>query len=168
VTCPCVFPMCLVLGLLIPSPGVSQSQAVDVSQGPDGAALIRTPSGGKTSIPKERGQTGIREARIAPDGKSAGWLVEYSAEGVSSPYAGTLIVWRAGRPIRRFRTDQSFWSWAFFAQGRQVAYHVGPLHGEQKSHCELHDVGSGSLIAAWDGDLDFESNRPAWTKGLDH
>jgi hypothetical protein len=87
---------------------------------------------------------------------------------VSDPIAGTLIVWRAGKIIQRFSTEQSFYSWTFNGEGKQVAYHVGALHGETKSHCELHDARSGRLIAMWDGDLEPGNNRPAWTKGLSH
>ena len=138
-----------------------------VSAGPGGAAQITFASGRKTTVRKEPGQTGISEARIAPDG-SVGWLAEFSVEGVSYPVAGTLVLWRAGKILRRFPDAQSFYSWTFYAGGKQVAFHVGPLHGEPKSHCELHDAASGRLIATWDGDLDDESHRPAWTEGLNH
>jgi hypothetical protein len=152
---------------LFPNAGMSQVQAVAVSAAADGAALIALANGKKTTVRKERGQTGISEARIAPDG-TVGWLVEYSVDGVSYTDSGTLIVWRAGKTIRRFRTGQSFYSWAFYAQDKQVAYHVGPLHGELKSHCELHDAENGRRIAVWDGDLESDGERPAWTKGLSH
>ena len=146
---------------------MSQGRQVTVSAGQDGAAQIRLANGIKTTIQKEPGQTGIRDARTASDG-TVGWLAEYRVEAVADPVAGTLILWRAGKIIRRFSTEQSFYSWTFYADGKQVAYHVGPLHGELKSHCELHDARSGLLIAMWDGDLEPENNRPAWTKGLSH
>jgi hypothetical protein len=158
--------MCRLLVLLLFTlPGISQ--AVTVSAGQDGAAQIRLANGKTTMIPKEPGQTGIREARTASDG-TVGWLAEYRVEAVADPIAGTLIIWRAGKIIRRFPTGQSFYSWTFYADGKQAAYHVGPLHGELKSHCELHDVRSGRLIAVWDGDLETGNNRPAWTKELTH
>jgi hypothetical protein len=49
-----------------------------------------------------------------------------------------------------------------------VAYHDGPLHGELKSHFELRDAESGRMIAVWEGDLESDGERPAWTKGLSH
>jgi hypothetical protein len=155
----------LLLNALLPLAGMAQGQAVAVAAGQDGGAEITLANGKKTTIRKEPGQVGINEAQVAPDG-TAGWLAEYTVEGVSYPIDGTLVVWRAGRTIRRFQAEQSFYSWTFYAQGKQVAYHVGPLHGESKSHCELHDAESGRLIAAWDGDLESGNNRPAWTKGL--
>jgi hypothetical protein len=151
--------------LLFTLPGMSQ--AVTVSTGQNGAAQITLANGKSATIPKELGQTGIRGARTALDG-TAGWLAEYRVEAVADPVAGTLIIWRAGKIIQRFATGQSFYSWTFYANAKQVAYHVGPLHGELKSHCELHDVRNGRLIATWEGDLETGQNRPDWTKELTH
>jgi hypothetical protein len=140
------------------------ARVVAVASGPDGAAHIALD--GKTlTIRKERGQAGIGEAKIAPNG-SVGWLVEYDMESLSYRYAGKLVLWRAGKVIRRFDSGQSFYSWNFYADGRQVAYHTGPLHGERNSHCELHDIANGRLLAVWDGDIGPGNDRPAWTKGL--
>jgi hypothetical protein len=157
----------LLFNIILPPAAKSQDQAVHLSVGQDGAAQITLSSGKKMTIPKERAQVGISEPQTAPDGRTVGWLVEYD-DGGSRPFPGMLVVWRAGKIIRRFPADQSFYSWTFYAGGKQVAYHVGPLHGEETSHCELHEVETGKLIAAWDGDLDSPDHQPAWTKGLDH
>lgn len=124
-------------------------------------------SGKTTTVAGERGQVGIDETEIAEDGETAGWLALYADPDSASPFAGTLVLWRGGKVIRRFEADQTFWSWAFYGHAGQVAYHVGPTHGEATSHCELHDVKTGRLVASWDGDLD-DPNRPAWTRGLEH
>ena len=122
---------------------------------------------GKTMVVAgERGQVGIDSIQITEDGQTAGWLVLYPDPDSSSPFAGTLVLWRSGKVVRRFEADQTFWSWAFYANAQQVAYHVGPTHGAAP-HCELHDIESGRLLASWDGELD-DANRPAWTKGLEH
>ena len=155
------------LSVLLADTGMSQDQAVAVSAGRDGSAQITLAKGKKITIQKEPGQVGIGESRIAPDG-TVGWLAEYMVEGVSYPIAETLVIWRAGKIIRRFPGEQTFYGWTFYAQGKQVAYHDGPRHGELKPHCELHDATSGRLIAAWDGDLESGSNQPDWTKGLSH
>jgi hypothetical protein len=152
---------------LVPSPGLAQGRAVAVSAGPDGAAHVTLADGRRITIPGERGQVGIGDVRIASDG-TAGWLAEFSVEGVSYPIARVLVIWRAGAPLRRFQTAQSFYSWAFYARATQVAYHDGPLHGEQKSNCELHDIATGRTIALWAGDLASARDRPAWTRGLTH
>ena len=157
----------LLFNILFLPAATSQYQAVQLSVGPDGAAQITLASGKKMTIPKERAQVGISEPQTAPDGRTVGWLVEYD-DGVGYPVSQMLIVWKASKIIRRFPDDQAFYSWTFYAGGKQVAYHVGPFHGEQNSHCELHDVETGRLIASWDGDLDSGGQQPAWTKGLNH
>lgn len=131
-----------------------------------GAVEIALPDGRKFVVPKEKGQVGISEAQVAADG-TAGWFVEYRLDGVSDSISGTLVLWRAGRVIQRFQSEQVFYSWAFYAGRTQVAYHDGPLHGETASHCELHDIATGRVIDKWDGDLEGDG-KPAWTVGLKH
>ena len=109
---------------------------------------------------------GITEARVAADG-TAGWFVEYNVDGVSYPISGMLVLWRAGKIVQRFQSEQVFYSWAFYDGGKQVAYHDGPLHGEAASHCELHDVATGRVIDKWDGDL-VADTKPVWAAGLKH
>ena len=148
-------------------PSVCQEQVMSVSVA-GGSAQITLPSGEIVKAPRERGQVDVTDGRTAQDGRTVGWLVRYRYGDVPDLIPGTLVVWRAGKIVRCFPAAQVFYSWAFYAGGKQVAYHVGPLHGEPKSHCELHDVKSGRLVASWDGDLDADYNRPPWTKGLDH
>ncbi len=116
------------------------------------------------SVPKADRQVGVESIQTA--GKYVGWLVDYDVPDVGT-FAGTLIVWKDGRVVRRFEAEQAFSSWSFVEGGKQVAYHSGPMHGEQKSHCELHSVADGGLLTQWDGDLQ-SSRRPAWTSGLKH
>ena len=122
-------------------------------------------------IDLETDEVGIDEVAVADDKQTAGWLVLYQERDdrgpIGLPFAGKLIVWRGGRIIRTFEADPTFWSWAFEQGATQIAYHVGPTHGETVSHCELHDVKTGRLLASWDGDLD-DSARPSWTKRLGH
>lgn len=155
----------VLINAVVPLCAYAQDQVVAVSAGPEGTAQLTLRDGSTITISKERGQVGISDARIAPDG-TVGWLADFHVETVSYPVAGTLIVWRTGKIIRRFPTAQVFYSWTFHAQGKQVAYHTGPLHGERMAHCELHDVASGRTLAVWDGDLRLRDNRPAWTEGL--
>jgi hypothetical protein len=148
----------------------AQAERLSVSTDRKGAVRVTTPTGLWT-IPKERGQVGIEEVQIAGDGRTAGWLVTYGSPAVTYDIAGTLVVWRGGRIIQRFpgrfQEGPVFWSWSFVADGKQVAYHTGPLHFESTSHCYLHNVSDGRLVAQWDGKLDDDSaTRPAWTAGL--
>lgn len=119
----------------------------------------------------ERGQVGVQDIKIAADRRSVGWLEQYPGPLSDSPVAAKLAIWRDGKIIRTFPTDQSYWSWAFVpgggGQGLRVAFHTGPLHGERASHCELRDAITGRVIADWDGDLE-DAARPSWVKRLSH
>lgn len=107
--------------------------------------------------------------RTAPDGKTIGWLVDYSNTGEPSPEAGTLVIVRSGHVIRRFETNQIFWGWSFYDQGKQVTYHSGPNHGDFAEHSELHDIESGHLVAQWDHDPSGanDTKMPSWAAALD-
>lgn len=118
------------------------------------------------NVAGEPGQLGIDSVKISEDGQTAGWLILYTDPDSSTPYAGTLVLWRDRRIVQQFEAGQTFWSWSFYADATQVAYHVGPTHGEAP-HCELHEIADGRLVASWDGDLDG-AKRPDWTKGLEH
>lgn len=157
---------CLLVAL---TPVIALAQLRPLSVTPDsfGAALIAFTHRKLTHVSKEHGQTGIREAWIASDGRTAGWLVEYRVEGASDGVAETLVIWRDGKITRRFKTEQAFYSWAFVSRGAHVAYHTGPMHFEQSSHCELRDVKTGRRLAEWDGDLE-SGNKPAWVASLRH
>lgn len=129
---------------------------------------VHVVSGGKDAvIAAEEGQVGIDAIKVVDEKQTAGWLVLYRDPDRGSPIAGKLVVWRDWRIIRRFQSNQVFWSWSFERDTEQVAYHVGSAHGESSSHCELHDIQTGRLLSSWDGDLE-SPDRPAWTKQLDH
>ena len=125
------------------------------------------PAGQESVIERERDQVGIDSIKIAAGKQTAGWIVMYRNPDGGSPIAGKIVVWRGGKIIRTFPAAQTFWSWSFERDGKQVAYHDGPAHGETGSHCELHDVQTGHLLSSWNGDLQNPA-RPDWTKSLDH
>lgn len=140
----------LLISALIAFADQPADRGLIVSAGQDGAARIVLKNGAKITVTKESEQAGISEPRTAADGQTAGWLVDYNVLGVSNyPVSLTLIVWRANKILQRFSTGQAFYSWTFWAGGKQVAYHTGPLHGEQKSHCELHNVQGGRSGLGW-------------------
>jgi hypothetical protein len=129
-------------------------------------------NGKEALVPHQGDQTGIEDAKIAADGRTAGWLVSYLDPSSSPAYKfedfqGALVIWRNGKIVRTFDTGPTYWSWAFAHGGDQVAYHSGPTHQGPSSHCELREVNTGQMLASWDGDLQ-SPNRPAWTKVLDH
>jgi hypothetical protein len=128
-----------------------------------GAALV-TYHGKKFHI-KEPRQVGIDGIQIG-DEKTVGWLILYKVGGVSYPVPGMLVIWRDGKIVRGFSPAGSFYSWTFYHDAEQVAYHTGPLHSERRSHCELRDIATGRLFSSWDGDLESD-DRPEWAGFLD-
>jgi hypothetical protein len=118
------------------------------------------------AVAGEPGQVGIDTMKISQDGQTAGWLALDRDPDSSETFAGILVLLRAGKIVQKFHTEQTFWSWSFYEDGTQVAYHVGPTHGDAR-HYELHDIKSGRLVASWDGDLN-DAKHPEWTKGLAH
>jgi hypothetical protein len=155
----------LALGVSLAS--FAQSTGMSVREDEKHNVHVAAGSGKETVLAREPDQVGIDEVKVAEDQQTAGWLILYKDPDGSSPFAGKLVVWRDGRILRSFAAEQVFWSWSFEHGGEQVAYHVGPTHGETASHCELHDLRTGRRLASWDGDLE-SSARPAWTKKLDH
>ena len=105
--------------------------------------------------------------KVADDRHTRGWVILSANPAGTSPIATQLRMVRDGRVVRIFTTEQVFWSWGFEPGSKRVAFHTGPAHGEPTSHCELHDIATGTLVASWDGDLQ-SSARPGWTKVLDH
>jgi hypothetical protein len=109
--------------------------------------------------------------KTAPDGLTKGWLVEYpwpGPDGTSQAWRtipGRLVISRHGHVIRRFEATD-FWNWNFWADGKQVVYEAGPVHGE--TDCVRVDVNSGKTLETWPGDCrNRPDDAPAWVKAAD-
>jgi hypothetical protein len=152
--------------------GESQAQSTikSVTQ-INGKAQIILNDGRKIVVRPESDQLGIEEIKVSSDRKAVGWLVNSKnpTPYQYDPLSWELVIWRPGNVKRKLNAEQVFWSWSFDNGSTQVAFHTGPMHGEQSSHCELHEVASGRLLKKWDGDLESHSSkRPAWTQHLTH
>lgn len=115
-------------------------------------------------------QVAFGDPAIAPDRHTVGWLVMYpfpSPPGAAyhaAPMAGALALYRAGRVIHTFRTDQVvFWDWQFLDGGKRVAYSTGPTHGGA-AECILREVESGRIVARWR--VKEGEQPPAWSRTL--
>jgi len=126
------------------------------------------PGSGKEILPaKISGQVSFGDAAISPDGRTVGWLILYPDPTVTyykgAELAGGLALYRAGRVVHVFRTDETFYDWQFRDGGKQVAYSTGPTHGGA-AECVLREAGSGRIVATWP--VRQESEPPGWAKGL--
>ena len=118
---------------------------------------------GDTAVPKEKGQVGSSELRIADDKMTVGWLAEYENCCTSYNIPLNLVVYRDGRVRQRLGNGLMIYDWRFWENGKQVAFCRGTVHGDSGGHCELHDA-SGRIVDTLDEHLDNDS--PGWAKGL--
>ncbi len=135
-----------------------------------GAVHIIRSDGKETIIPKQRGAAGVDDVKIAPDGQTVGWLVDWPnpdkyREWETLPM--TLVVWRKGRVVQRFSAASVFWGWAFWNGSEQVAYNVGGTHGWAGEY-DLCDIATGRTIRNMyvDANADFDK-LPDWVKAID-
>ena len=116
---------------------------------------------------KISGQVSFGRPSISSDGRTVGWLIMYPDPTVTyykdAQLSGGLAIYRAGRVVHIFKTDQTFYDWQFRDGGKQVAYSTGPTHGGA-AECVLRDVTSGRVIAKWQ--VNQEREPPGWAKTL--
>ena len=124
----------------------------------DGRAQLHifTSTGGEMQPKKSPDQTGFDSPLISPDRHTVGWLVLYDS------IAGKLVLYRDGRVLHTFDTDQVFWDWQFQENGTRVAYSTGPTHGGA-AECVLRDVDSGRIVARWTVGT---GTPPGWARDL--
>src|ERR1035441_3744666 len=103
--------------------------------------------------PKEKDQVGFSSPRISDDGAEAGWLSDSDFCCTSYPISLALIVYRPGKPIRRFEGNRAIMGWHFVARGKQVAFYTDFLHGNSVPQHQLRDVETGRIVATWKGQI---------------
>jgi hypothetical protein len=119
--------------------------------------------GGKVDPPAEKEQVGVSSVRISSDNQAVGWLVDSDFCCASYPLQLLLVVYRPGKPLRKFRGDgRAIFGWHFVAGGRQVAFYQSFPHGDLMTHYELRDVETERLLDKWD--QDSTGKMPAWVR----
>lgn len=122
-------------------------------------------AGGKVdTIRVRKQQVGSDDIKVASDRRAAGWTQLYPNCCTSYPIPLTIAVYRDGRVRRRFTPGLMIYKWQFWAEGRQIAFCTGTVHGDQGVTCELHDVDTGRMLADFRGLPDERS--PSWARGL--
>jgi len=130
-----------------------------------GQLQILLASGKQIQAPKLRGQEGFDTPLLSPDHRTAGWLAIYypDPQNRGMQIARSLVLYRGGRILQKFATEQTFWDWQFQDGGKRVAYSTGPTHGGA-AECVLREVDSGRVIARYD--LHSGASQPAWARTL--
>jgi hypothetical protein len=159
------------IAIVAPAPNWSVAQAVSKSSQ---IVKVDMDSGGKVHVfdsvghdsisPQDKDQVSCSSPKIAEDKRTVGWLAAYPNCCTSYPLPLALVIYRDGKVIRQFQPGQSIWDWQFLKGGAEVAFWIGPTHGDFVPHFELHDVRSGKLLAQWDAHLD--QKYPNWVDGL--
>jgi|GEM_PF-1288307 len=115
---------------------------------------------------------GFDDIVVAQDRSTVGWLADQMLTpleaGSNNSYAVAfeLDVWRDRRVIRRFGPSAlTIQNWIFLKGGNEVAFHVGPLHGQEFFDCTLFDVNSGKELAHWALDRK-DYTVPDWAEQL--
>src|SRR5579875_1521715 len=95
----------------------------------------------------------VSDRKAAADGVTEGWLLDYPWPDQDDPsqswrkIAGTLVLARHGKAIRKVQADSTFWNWSFWRGGLEVVYQEGPVHGP--TDCVRMDVATGRVLARW-------------------
>ena len=139
----------------------------------DGARLrLTTTRGAVAWAPRDRAaepepQSAFDEPRIAPDGRTVGWLARYPGCCQSYAIPLALVLYRDGRVLRAFTgAGMPVWHWTFVAGGREVAFVQRPTHGAAPDHYELHAVATGRLLATFDHDEGDATPLPGWARDV--
>jgi hypothetical protein len=146
------------LVLFASGPGY-RSASVDES----GQLHIVLDSGREILPEKAHGQVSFTDPLISPDRRTVGWLAEYPAPFQNGTLSGKLVIYRAGRVLHAFDTEQVFWDWQFQDGGKRVAYSTGPTHGGA-ALCLLREVESGRVVAHWR--VKSAGKPPSWAESL--
>jgi len=123
-----------------------------------GLVHIVTADGRDRAITPEKGQDGVGNIQVAPDGVTVGWLVNSRTCCVSYAVPLELVLWQAGHIIRRVHPMMAIWAWGFVKNGKEVAYRNSPLHGGWSGECVLVNIASGKELTKWDYPVDENGN----------
>jgi hypothetical protein len=118
--------------------------------------------GKELRVPKEEDQVSCESFAVAADGEAAGWLVDYPDPGATYAIPMTLVVFRAGKVLRRINNGFVIARWAFLQGGAQVAYSSNTAHGDRAPYYELRDLASDRVVDSWRGPLNEKS--PEWAR----
>jgi len=154
--------ICTLLLLTPPSRPSGAEELSNVFVDSEGRVHLTGRAGGDRLAPKLKDQISVRDAKLAPDMRTAGWLVEYENCCTSYPIPLTLVLYRNGRIRREIRPGQMIYDWRFREGGRETALCEGTVHGKVEPHCLLYDCGSGKLLEEWRGG----GEAPGWATGL--
>jgi hypothetical protein len=116
----------------------------------DGSVEIGFNSGRSVQVPKEQGQTGLKQLQFATSGGSVGWLVVDAPVG-SYSVPTTLTVYTTGKPLKHFGDGLVLLDWDFVDDDRHIRFSSSQAHGPGADWLtmEVHDIETGRLLRRW-------------------
>ena len=167
----CIFCVVLPCSLALAATGPAVTKAYADTKG---WVHIITADGLEHTIRPRKWQAGggFDDIVVAQDGRTVGWLANQmltpleAGSNYSYSVAFELDVWRDGRVIQKFSPPAlTIQNWIFLKGGNEIAFHVGPLHGQEFYDCTLFDINSGKELAHWALDRK-DYTVPDWAKQL--
>jgi hypothetical protein len=151
--------------------GPSKAAVSAILVGANGKATLIFEDGYTYKPALENDQVDFSSPDISCDRHCVGWVAAVARPDISSsPVHWTLVVYRPGKPVRKFKGDDrgviewQISDWQFVEGGQRVAIYQDFVHGPRSQHYELQDVETGRLIDKWDGAL--TAKAPKWIEGL--
>jgi len=139
----------LVLALLSRPAAAERFRSVTLA--PDRATLVLHTSHGDVQAPRtDPDQQGFDEPHVSADGHTVGWLVLEANCCTSYPLPTSLVLYRDGKPLRRFAEGMAIWAWSFARKGHAVAYRQRAPHGISTVVYTLRDIDDGKPLAEFD------------------
>lgn len=129
----------------------------------NGRVQIRLKSGKYVQAAAEKDQTACKPVKVAANGGLAGWLVAYGNYGASYPIPTSLIVYRVGKPFRRFGNGFMLNDWSFVDHDKHVQFSSSQTHGTGANWqtVDIWDIDTGRLLKRWREPSDDDVRRDA-------
>jgi len=99
---------------------------------------------------KEDGPTSYEEPAIAADRETVGWLVNFKNDTTSYDIPLSLMIYRSGKVIRKVGDGFLIYEWHFWADGKEVVFHSGQVHGDAGNHGTRVDIVTGKVLGTYD------------------
>ncbi|HMM57548.1 MAG: hypothetical protein DYH18_07115 [Xanthomonadales bacterium PRO7] len=164
----------VVVALVALDPAGAAERYLRVSSGGATKTLALTTAKGRISAPRtEEDQESFSQARLSPDQSTAGWLAEVSGCCQSYPLPLTLVLFRDGKVVFRFRESTAIWHWAFLNGGKEVAYQWTYPHGFVPTYYTRRSALTGAVLERFTCAIDERSRTylvpkriPEWVRAV--
>ena len=111
--------------------------------------------------PRDSDQVGFAQVAISADHRVVGWVSLDTNCCTSYPIPLELVLLSATGRRTVIRNALPIWEWSFAPGGQNVVIRQRPVHGDAPETYELHDIGTGRLLASATAD---STPLPSWIR----